>query len=239
MMLRGFKIAVLAVLSGVMLSLSQAIALQQFESENHGMIEAVLSANEVSRISVLDDKIRSIVGVPPHGWSLEHDRVTGDLFLIPLNADLQPLSLFIQTQQDYSYQLNLAVEQVPAQQVLIKNRNAAVNHAASAALWQSQPRVRLLTEIVQALRQDNLSNSLFSRRNARADELTALHPDIQEAVISEVWESEQFTIYQLSLSAVSRVPADQLISPVAAAWVSEPDEAGISQAIIILEKTDG
>lgn len=238
-MVQHLKHIILWAIAAFILSFTHAYSLQQFESENHGTISAVISAQEVSRISVLDDRIRSIVGVPPQGWSLEHDRITGDLFLIPLTADLRPLSLFIQTQQDYSYQLNLAVEAISAQQILIKNKHAGIDSEASAALWQSQPRVQVLTQIVQALRQDNLSTSLFSRRSPRTGELENIHPDIQEIVIYAVWESEEFTAYQLSLYATDRLRADQLISPAAAIWVSEPDEAGISQAIIIQENADG
>ena len=212
----------------------QAAALQQFETADNSRIDAVISSTEVNRISVIDDKIRSVVGVPPQGWSMEHDRVTGDLFLIPLTADTQPLSLFIQTQNEASYQLELQVDGVTAQQILIRNSAIRRDDATATALWQSQPRVVLLTQIVQALRQNNLSTTLFSRRKPRADDNLALNSAILDAVIMDVWESEYFIAYQLHLTGAESLRADKLMHNSAAAWISEADAGGISQAIIIL-----
>ena len=173
----------------VLMMLSGAFALQEFDAIDNGQIQAKVSSDAVNRIALIDDRIASVVGLPPSGWSYEHDSVTGDLFLIPLVKDGEQgdLSLFLHSQEGLSYQLTLTVSSIGPQQILI--RNPAIARGAvpdNPELWQTQPRIRLLTDIVQALRQNRLAESIFASMPPETGYLPAFHPAVTDVKLSEM-----------------------------------------------------
>jgi len=112
-----------------------AHALQIKQSTDNGQITAIVSAQEISRISLTKDRIRMVNGDPE--VDITHDSETGDAYLKPSTTPLtKPLNLFISTEKGFTYQLLLMPEKVPSEQIIIRNEDA-FNGSKEAQTWES------------------------------------------------------------------------------------------------------
>lgn len=123
-------VAVLAVMA------SPAHALQIKQGVDGAQVTATVSAGEISRIALTQDRIRMVNGDPD--VDITHDEVSGDIYIKPTAAPLvKPLNLFIATEKGFTYQLLLVPENVPSEQILIRNADAQPN-GQEAQAWEAQ-----------------------------------------------------------------------------------------------------
>ncbi len=113
-----------------------AHALQIKQATENGQITAIVSAQEISRVSLSKDRIRMVNGDPE--VDITHDSETGDVYLKPATAPLtKPLNLFISTEKGFTYQLLLMPEKVPSEQIIIRNEDA-FDGSEDAQVWESK-----------------------------------------------------------------------------------------------------
>ncbi len=113
-----------------------AHALQIKQATDNGQITAIVSAQEISRISLAKDRIRMVNGDPE--VDITHDSETGDVYLKPSTAPLtKPLNLFISTEKGFTYQLLLMPEKVPSEQIIIRNEDA-FEGSEDVQVWESK-----------------------------------------------------------------------------------------------------
>ena len=139
-----------------------AAAIQTLEAADHAELEAAISATGVSRVALADDRIRRIIR-SPGGFDVEHDAVSGDLYLRPPEepareadpAAALPVTLFLGTERGFTYRLTLTPDARPSAQVLIRNA-AAVAGPATPAPPAATPdaRVAELVRLVRAAARD-------------------------------------------------------------------------------------
>ena len=130
-----------------------AAAMQILEAVDHAEIAAEVSATGVNRIALAGDRIARVVRAPD-GYAVEHDAVSGDLYLGPgdaANPVAASATLFIGTERGFTYRLKLTPSDRDAAQILI--RNAAVLPDAETALPadRSSPHVAALVRLVRAV----------------------------------------------------------------------------------------
>ncbi len=114
---------------------TSAYALQIKQATDNGQITAIVSAQEISRVSLAKDRIRMINSDPE--VDITHDSETGDVYLKPATAPLtKPLNLFISTEKGFTYQLLLMPEKVPSEQIIIRNDDA-FDGSEEAQTWES------------------------------------------------------------------------------------------------------
>ena len=63
-----------------------ALAMQILDAADHAELSAEISATGVNRIALAGDRIARVVR-SPDGFAVEHDAVSGDLYLRPLSPD--------------------------------------------------------------------------------------------------------------------------------------------------------
>ncbi len=113
-----------------------AHALQIKQVTDNGQITAIVSAQEISRVSLAKDRIRMVNGDPE--VDITHDSETGDVYIKPATAPLaKPLNLFISTEKGFTYQLLLMPEKVPSEQIIIRNDDA-FDGSEEAQTWESR-----------------------------------------------------------------------------------------------------
>ena len=121
-----------------------AWALQILEASDHAELTAEISDSDVNRIALDGDRVSRVIQ-SPGGFTVEHDAVRGDLYLYPDAAAVfapgpenwsasdnrsapagvaAPVTLYLGTEQGFTYRLSLTVVSRDSAQILI--RNAAV-----------------------------------------------------------------------------------------------------------------
>ncbi len=211
----------------ILLITSTAQAAQLRIAENDAEIVAIISAKEVSRIALEGDRIISLATVP-RGFSIDHDEVTGDLFLVPIPGSTlkHPINLFITSEQGFSYQLLLEPRDLPSEQIIIRNARPP-----KATPVPSSPRREELGRLMKAAITGELIDD-YKRAAAKASSPIANRADI---VGIEVWQGVVFEATRVkSITGQSLPAADSLAPDAAAVWVAKDG----SEAIIITESNN-
>ncbi len=151
-------LATLLINMGVLAASVPALAMQILEAADHAELAAEISATGVNRIALAGDRIARVVRAPD-GYAVEHDAVSGDLYLRPaVPADTSgrtvsphPVTLFVGTERGFTYRLTLTPAARGSAQILI--RNAAVSPDAGVAVpaGRDSPRVAALVRLVRAV----------------------------------------------------------------------------------------
>ncbi len=151
-------LATLLINMGVLAASVPALAMQILEAADHAELAAEISATGVNRIALAGDRIARVVRAPD-GYAVEHDAVSGDLYLRPaVPADTSgrtvsphPVTLFVGTERGFTYRLTLTPAARGSAQILI--RNAAVPPDAGTAVpaGRDSPRVAALVRLVRAV----------------------------------------------------------------------------------------
>ena len=215
-------------------------AMEILEASDHAELSARVSASEVTRIALDDDRIARVIRAPG-GFETEHDPARGDLYLRPLGPGAEaleddaaaapeagPEALFLGTEKGFTYRLALtAVAGGPAQ-LLIRNPAAAPRAKAAAG----EPRIAALVALVRAV----------ARRTPLAGYVVEGHTERSVAGIEtvEVWRGARFEAFVLELGA--DMPGDaaalaaRLGARVAAVWTAPPAPDGARFAVAVRER---
>ena len=142
-----------------------AAAMQILDAADHAELAAEISATDVNRIALADDRIAKVVRAPG-GFAVEHDAASGDLYLRPAPGSgagaggagthpaeagaLDPVTLFIGTEKGFTYRLTLTPADRDSAQILIRN-TAVTATGAAAGLAPGDPHVAALVRLVRAV----------------------------------------------------------------------------------------
>ncbi len=130
-----------------------ALAMQILDAADHAELRAEISATHVNRIALHGDRIAKAVRAPD-GFAVEHDAVSGDLYLRPAgrgSADRNPVTLFVGTEKGFTYRLTLTPSARDSAQILIRNANALPGAAAVAPASAGGAHVAALVRLVRAV----------------------------------------------------------------------------------------
>jgi len=122
--------------------------MQILDGADHAELEAEISDRAVSRITLANDRVARVVR-GPDGFTLEHDKSRGDVYLRPLETTASPreaLTLFIGTAKGFTYRLTLRTAARDSAQIMIRNADAAPREESPA------PREGRVGEIVALVR---------------------------------------------------------------------------------------
>ena len=216
-----------------------ATAMQVLEATDHAELEAAVSATGVSRVALADDRIRRVIR-SPGGFDVEHDATSGDLYLRPLDVlDLAldslsgtplPVTLFLGTEQGFTYRLTLTPDERPSAQVLIRNAEAidgsAVQTAAGAA---RDARVAELVRLVRAA----------VRREILPD--TIIESDPSRRQVIETWRGDRFVAHVLPAGPGTDAVAlaERFGTGTAAVWVADRQGSSNRQRIAVVVTEPG
>ena len=142
--------------AGVLALPAPAAAMQLLEAVDHAELAAKISATDVNRIALIGDRIARVVRAPD-GYAVEHDAVSGDLYLRPADtaaAARGPATLFIGTERGFTYRMTLTPAARDSAQILIRNAAVLPDMAAGAsisAVSASDPHIAALVKLVRAV----------------------------------------------------------------------------------------
>ena len=141
---RGGGIAALGLLLIIYIgSSATAWALQILEASDHAELAAEISDTDVNRIALDGDRVSRVIQ-SPGGFTVEHDPVRGDLYLHPDAAAVfaaapgglpapagapAPATLYVGTEQGFTYRLSLSAVSRDSAQILIRNAAIAAGSA--------------------------------------------------------------------------------------------------------------
>lgn len=117
----------LAVIAIVTIFTPVAALADQFpKAANNSTIDGYVSANEISRISLIGDGVASIQKIKSvdftQGFSLAHDALTGDIYLtLPSGYQSKFVNFFVTSKRGYTYKFLLAVRETPGTQIFVRN----------------------------------------------------------------------------------------------------------------------
>ena len=201
-----------------------ASALQIRQATDNARITATVSASEISRISVVRDRIRMVNGDP--AVDITHDSQTGDVYLKPSTAPLsKPLNLFISTEKGFSYQLLLTPMAVPSEQILIRNDDV-VDRSGQARAWESRtPFHATVVEVLKATIRGNTLPAGYRKKTFREKPRTREHLSVRR-------------LYAVSGAALQGVAIEVRNVGETATAVSERDLYSPGQAAVYLPRGD-
>ncbi|MXW90810.1 MAG: hypothetical protein F4114_18445 [Rhodospirillaceae bacterium] len=130
-----------------------AAAMQILEAVDHAELAAEVSATEVNRIALIGDRIARVVRAPD-GYAVEHDAVSGDLWLRRVDGTpptATPVTLFLGTEKGFTYRLTLTPSDRDAAQILIRNAALSQDTAASSVPAAADPHLAALVKLVRAV----------------------------------------------------------------------------------------
>ena len=193
----------------------------------------------------------------PGGFTMEHDPVRGDLYLYPDRAvalgpmqaqeAATPVTLYVGTEEGFTYRLTLSVVSRDSAQILIRNAAAAApdawssNAAApSVAGYQNE----LVTLILAVARRESLPGYIrVVAPEPPQPGSTAEIPPAQQSFV-ELWRGPRFTARVLRTPTEGVADAEQLAklagSDVAAVWLSAPGRgSGGGRLAVVVEANPG
>ena len=130
-----------------------AVAMQILEAADHAELAAEISATEVNRIALVGDRIARVVRVPD-GYAVEHDAVSGDLYLRAADtaaAARGSATLFVGTERGFTYRLTLTPAARESAQILIRNVVVLPDAETALPADRSSPHVATLVRLVRAV----------------------------------------------------------------------------------------
>ncbi len=205
-----------------------ALAMQILDAADHAELAAEISATGINRIALAGDRIAKVVR-SPDGFAVEHDAASGDLYLSPVAAEAgehDPVTLFVGTEQGFTYRLTLTPSDRDSAQILIRNAAAVPAMAASAPASGSDPHVAALVRLVRAVARRDLMPGYAVHAGG-----AALQPGL---TVIETWRGPRFAalVFEAARPAskdaggaaglagtIGRLPG---IGPVAALWLAPP-----------------
>ena len=135
---------------------SPALAMQILDAADHAELMAEISASGVNRIALHGDRIAKAVRAPD-GYAVEHDAVSGDLYLRPSTPSAsgelagEPVTLFIGTERGFTYRLTLIPADRDSAQILIRNGGAEAGAEPPAVASVGGTHVAALVRLVRAV----------------------------------------------------------------------------------------
>ena len=235
----GRPVALLAVACIAFAALpGPAAAIQILDAADHAELEASVSATGVSRVALVNDRIRRVVR-SLGGFDVSHDAASGDLYLSPAEVagpapdDLPgpslPVTLFLGSEQGFTYRLTLTPDARPSAQVLIRNVAAVAESSASAP--SGAPRDNRVAELVR------LVQAATSREPLPGTIVEAgrTGPEIELLTI-ETWRGARFTTHVLAVGpdTDAAVLAGQFGTGVAAVWVAAPRDSAAQERLAVV-----
>ena len=231
-----------------------AWALQILEASDHAELTAEISDSDVNRIALDGDRVSRVIQ-SPGGFTVEHDAVRGDLYLYPDAAAVfapapenwsasdnrsapagvaAPVTLYLGTEQGFTYRLSLTVVSRDSAQILIRNAAVAAGPVDRTRAVGGDRRGELVSLILGVARREPVAGYVI---------VSAVEPvmSTERGSVVELWRGPRFTARVLRTSAgnVEDVKdAEQFArlygAPVAAAWISAPGHGPNGERIAVL-----
>ena len=216
-----------------------AAAIQTLEATDHAELEAAISATGVSRVALADDRIRRVIRSPGR-FGIEHDATAGDLYLRPVEAPDRaldgmagaplPVTLFLGTEQGFTYRLSLIPDARPSAHVLIRNAAAAAELTVQATAGAMRDtRVAELVRLVQAAARREVPSGYAVEAGRSGPGHRAV----------DTWRGAQFTAHVMAVDSAADTGAlaERFGTGVAAVWVAspQPDVARERIAVVVTE----
>ena len=212
-------------------------ALQILDAADHAELEAAVSATGVSRVALANDRIRRVIR-SPGGFDVEHDAVSGDLYLRAAEAPNPsldglpdgrlPVTLFLGTEQGFTYRLTLTPDTRASAQVLIRNAAAGLMTNVEGSP-DRDARVAELVRLVRAV----------ARRERLPGFIAESDPSGRQAV--ETWRGARFVVHVMRVGPDADVPvlAERFGIGVAAVWVASQPDLGTRERIAVVVTEPG
>jgi hypothetical protein len=219
------QLTIFKLLMGVLIVMtsSSAFSAQVRIADKDAEIAGVISATEVSRITVEGDRIVSLATVPK-GYSVDHDTETGDLYLVPQQGGLAGLliNMFITSESGRSFQLLLQVRDIPSEQIIIRVPSIISDEGAKRAV--KAPRREELARLIRAVITGDLLGD-YQRTAVESDGTESIHPDI---TTQEIWQGPAFTALRITVHG-DKPPAalGKIVPRAAATWLSGDGRNGV------------
>ena len=165
-----------------------AWALQILEATDHAELVAEISDSDVNRIALDGDRISRVIQ-SPSGLTVEHDPVRGDLYLYPDGARVlapTPVTLYVGTEQGFTYRLSLSVVSRDSAQILIRNGAVAARPVDRTRMVGGDRRGELVSLILAVARAEPLPG--YAIVPAPASAMSA-----ERGSVVELWTGPRFT----------------------------------------------
>lgn len=120
---------------------------------DNGATEAVISTNELTRITVDQDRIVRVRGLEGI-YDMKNDLAQGAIFIRSLENQKQPFTIFIATEHNRNYVLHLTPKEQAADTILLKPKEIPREKAKH---WENHlPYIKTLTLLIADMMKDNV-----------------------------------------------------------------------------------
>ena len=223
-------------LAAIFLWAAPASAMQILDAADHAELVAEISDRSVNRITLAGDRVARVVR-GPDGFTVEHDKSRGDLYLRPLertNGGRAPLTLFIGTTKGFTYRLMLRTAARGSAQILIRNASVASNEPEA-----ERPREGRVGAIVALVRAVVLREVLPGYVIHTPSET----PRPEGLALLETWRGRRFTarVYEADSGSGDdpQVLMQGMAPGVAAIWAGKPASGPSDGRLVVTVREAG
>lgn len=211
-------------------------AMQILDAADHAELAAEISDRSVSRITLAGDRVARVVR-GPDGFTVEHDKSRGDLYLRPLeraSGGRAPLTLFIGTAKGFTYRLTLRTAARGSAQILIRNASAASNEPEAER--PREGRVGAIVALVRAVvRREVLPGYVVHTASGT--------PRPEGLALLETWRGRRFTarVYEADSGSGDnpQVLMQDMAPGVAAFWAGKPASGPSGGRLVVTVREAG
>lgn len=139
----------------VLFQIEDAFAKQVIKLKADDEVSIWVSNIELNRIQAVDDRVKYIRANEGE-LELISDKELGEIYIKP--KELEATHIFITTEKGFTYKVGLKVDQIAAQQIFLKNEDAAVKEAAkniSRILPEREAALDAIKQVRESARQNN------------------------------------------------------------------------------------
>lgn len=125
-MIRSTITKTLPLLTALLLASNTASALQVLDAVDGQVMLAKISAKEPTRIAISNGRIKKFVG-NEGDLIIQKDSENGQIFVHPASLTGKPINLFVTDDKGATYTLLLQPVDIPAETVMLRNKQAQIN----------------------------------------------------------------------------------------------------------------
>jgi hypothetical protein len=118
---RPLSIGILLLIFFIISSITSPIFSAEYQVEDNGETEVVISRDNVNRIKIFHDRIKDIRANADE-LKIDTDKTSGEIFVKPA-ANKNSIDIFLKTESGFTYKLVLKVKDTKAQQIFLNRRD--------------------------------------------------------------------------------------------------------------------
>ncbi len=155
----------------VFLISTKAFAVQNIDIEDGSKFSAEISKIDANRIKIVGDRIKSIKS-NANELEVSVEEKLGEIYVRPaMVSENKPISLFIVTERNFTYQALLFPKSIPSEQIILRNDSVPVNSDYEVVKTSKNSYQQQIIDLLKAMRNKNQIEGYSIKKDRKSVDL--------------------------------------------------------------------